>query len=174
MFDWFLFFFVWAECSIGIWWVKCVWNARNLVRTSLVPFVYLPYRTIRHERENCTWKIWDLSLSSMSSFVPLSVCFFWFQQEILAYILPVIGTPVAVEWLGKLIGQKHSWSWEAMTLAHRLQRHQNKYSNSDITPGPFEMTFPLFNFVLYLPKVFFPSAITALTAICSAYFVLFA
>ena len=76
-----------------------MWNARNLVRTSLAPFVYIFLTVQLDTNEKIVlgkFETFRFPLY-MSSFVPLSACFFWFQQKILAYIHPIIGTPVAVE-----------------------------------------------------------------------------
>ena len=135
-----------------------MWNARNLVRTSLAPFVYI-FLTVQLDTNEKivlgkfeTFRFPLCLPSCLSVFVS-----FGFNRKFLHIFFPLLVLRLLLsDWESCLAG-KHSWSWEAMTLAHppRLQRHQNKYQNSDITPVLFEMTFPLFNFVLYLPKVFF-------------------
>jgi len=146
MFDWYLMSKMRVEClefSANFFGSLCVSS--------------LPYNQTRTRK---------LYLENLRPFAFLYICLpsclsvlvsFGFSRKFLHIFIPLLVLRLLLsDWESCLAG-KHSWSWEAMTLAHPpwLQRHQNKYQNSDITPVLFEMTFPLFSFVVYSPEVFF-------------------
>ena len=159
MFDWFLFFlclsrmFDWYLMSKMR--VECLEFSANFFGSLCVSS--LPYNQTRTRK---------LYLENLRPFAFLYICLpsclsvlvsFGFSRKFLHIFIPLLVLRLLLsDWESCLAG-KHSWSWEAMTLAHPpwLQRHQNKYQNSDITPVLFEMTFPLFSFVVYSPEVFF-------------------